>query len=86
MICQAGGFRLVLAVDQRFLHRGRGLRTFYRQCLGRCIGAGCLLLRFKALHRPTGVLPLQFGNPHSFAGVLLLQLGTTHSFEGFPLL
>ena len=70
---QVGGFRFVLAVDQRFLHRGRGLRTFRRPCLGHCIGAGCLFLRFKALHRPMGFLPLQFGNLHSFVGFPLLQ-------------
>ena len=75
MICRAGGFdfRFVLTVDQRFLHQGRGLRTFRRQCLEHCLGDGCLLLRLGGLHRPMGFLPLQFGNLHSFVGFPLLQ-------------
>ena len=81
--CRAGGFRFVLAVNQRFLHQGRGLRTFRRQCLGHCIGAGCLFLRFKALHRPTGFLPLQLGNLHSFVGFPFLQRRGLRSPVGF---
>ena len=85
MICRASvfGFRLVLAVDQRFLHRSRSLRTFRGPCLGHCIGAGCLFLRFKALHRPTGFLPLQFGNLHSFVGFPLLQCRGLRSLRAF---
>ena len=79
MICQAGGFRLVLAVDQRFLHRGRGLRTFRRQCLGHCIGAGCLLLRLGGLHRPMGFLLLQL----SFVGFPFLRCRGLHSLRAF---
>ena len=75
-VCRAGGFCFVFAVDQRFLHRGRNLCTFRGPCLEHCLGAGCLLLRFTPLHRPTGVLPLQFGNPHSFEGFPLLQFGS----------
>ena len=83
--CRAGGFgfRFALAVDQRFLHQGRGLHTFRRQSLGHCIGAGCPLLQFKALHRPTGVLPLQFGNLHSFVGFPFLQRRGLRSPVGF---